>query len=52
MARIAGVNIPDNKHIVIALMSIYGIGKPTSIKLCKMLALNHRLKYHNYLKKN
>lgn len=35
MARIAGVNIPDNKHLVIALTSIYGIGKPTSIKLCK-----------------
>ena len=34
MARIAGVNIPDNKHLVIALTSIYGIGKPTSLKLC------------------
>ena len=37
MARIAGVNIPDNKHIVIALTSIYGIGKSTSIHLCKKL---------------
>lgn len=35
MARIAGVNIADNKHLVIALTSIYGIGKPTSLKLCK-----------------
>ena len=35
MARIAGVNIADNKHVVIALTSIYGIGRPTSIKLCK-----------------
>ena len=26
MARIAGVNIPDNKHTVIALQSIFGIG--------------------------
>ena len=34
MARIAGVNIPDNKHVVIALTSIYGIGRPTSIALC------------------
>jgi small subunit ribosomal protein S13 len=34
MARIAGVNIPDNKHVVIALTAIYGIGKPTSLKLC------------------
>lgn len=35
MARIAGVNIPDNKHVVIALTSIYGIGKPTSEKICE-----------------
>lgn len=35
MARIAGVNIPDNKHAVIALTSIYGIGKSTAIKLCE-----------------
>ncbi len=35
MARIAGVNIPDNKHVVIALMAIHGIGKTTSINLCK-----------------
>ncbi|MEL6711534.1 MAG: 30S ribosomal protein S13, partial [Pseudomonadota bacterium] len=26
MSRIAGVNIPDRKHTVIALRSIYGIG--------------------------
>ena len=32
MARIAGVNIADNKHIVIGLQSIYGIG-PTRAKL-------------------
>ena len=35
MARIAGINIPDNKHVVIALMSIYGVGKTTSKKICK-----------------
>lgn len=34
MARIAGVNIPDHKHVVIALTAIYGIGKTTSLKLC------------------
>jgi small subunit ribosomal protein S13 len=37
MARIAGVNIPDHKHVVIALTAIYGIGKSTSLKLCKDL---------------
>lgn len=34
MARIAGVNIPDNKHVVIALTYIYGVGKQTSINIC------------------
>ncbi|MFY7697653.1 MAG: 30S ribosomal protein S13 [Legionella sp.] len=40
MARIAGVNIADHKHIVIALTSIYGIGRPTSLKLCEQLGIN------------
>jgi len=35
MARIAGVNIPSNKHVVIALTSIYGIGRPTASKICQ-----------------
>lgn len=30
MARIAGINIPDQKHAVIALTSIYGVGKTRS----------------------
>lgn len=34
MARIAGVNIPVNKHIVIALTYIFGIGRPTAQKIC------------------
>lgn len=40
MARIAGVNIADNKHVVIALTSIYGIGRPTSIKLCQQIKVD------------
>lgn len=44
MARIAGVNIPDNKHVVIALTSIYGIGKPTSLKLCQQVGIDPALK--------
>lgn len=39
MARIAGVNIPDNKHIVIALTAIYGIGKTTANALCKAVGV-------------
>ena len=35
MARIAGINIPLNKHIVIALTSIYGIGHSRARKICE-----------------
>ena len=34
MARIAGVNVPDNKHTEIALTSIYGVGRITAKKIC------------------
>jgi small subunit ribosomal protein S13 len=44
MARIAGVNISDHKHVVIALTSIYGIGKTTSNKLCKAVEIDPSLK--------
>ena len=30
MARIAGIDLPKNKHIVIALTYIYGIGRSTA----------------------
>ena len=33
MARIAGVNIPDNKHAVISLTYIFGIGRTTAQKI-------------------
>ena len=35
MARIAGINIPANKHVVIALTSIYGIGRSRASRLCE-----------------
>jgi small subunit ribosomal protein S13 len=35
MARIAGINIPTHKHIVIALTSIFGIGRNTAAKVCE-----------------
>ncbi|MEM7765267.1 MAG: 30S ribosomal protein S13 [Pseudomonadota bacterium] len=34
MARIAGINIPVNKHVVIALTSIYGIGPTRAKQIC------------------
>ncbi len=33
MARIAGVDLPRNKHILIALTYIYGIGQPRSRRI-------------------
>ena len=35
MARIAGINIPVNKHIGIALTYIYGIGRKRALVICK-----------------
>ena len=34
MARIAGVNIPDNKHAVISLTYVYAIGRTTPKQFC------------------
>jgi len=34
MARIAGVNIPDNKHAVISLTYIFGVGRTHAKRLC------------------
>lgn len=34
MSRIAGVNIPPQKHIVIGLQDIYGIGQTRARKIC------------------
>ena len=35
MARIAGINIPANKHVVIALTSIYGVGRSRAAAVCQ-----------------
>ena len=34
MARIAGINLPTNKRVLIALTYIHGIGKVTSKNIC------------------
>ncbi|MGB4192179.1 MAG: 30S ribosomal protein S13 [Rickettsiales bacterium] len=44
MVRVAGVNIPDNKRLVIALTYIYGIGHPTATEICAKLKLSEDLK--------
>ena len=40
MARIAGINIPTNKHIVIGLQSIFGVGQTRSKQICEALKLD------------
>ena len=37
MARIAGVNIPQNKNVHVALTYIHGIGKKYSNEICTKL---------------
>ena len=40
MARIAGVNIPNHQHAVIALTAIYGIGRRRSQEICVAAGIN------------
>src|SRR5574337_1958541 len=47
MARIAGINIPVQKHIVIALTSIYGVGLPTAKKICDAVNIEQSTKVSN-----
>ncbi len=35
MARIAGINIPMNKHVVIGLTAIYGVGRSQARAACE-----------------
>jgi small subunit ribosomal protein S13 len=35
MARIAGINIPMNKHVVIGLTHIYGVGRTRASAVCE-----------------
>ena len=46
MARIAGVNLPNQKRLEIGLTYIYGIGQSTAQKICKALGLDpdHKIK--------
>ena len=44
MARIAGINLPINKHIEIALTSIFGIGRSRSQKICDAAGIERNLR--------
>ncbi len=41
MARIAGVNIPTNKRVIIALTYIHGIGRATAVQIADKLGIAH-----------
>lgn len=47
MIRIAGINLPDEKRIEIALTYIYGIGPSTSKKILSQLGIDKQLRTKN-----
>jgi small subunit ribosomal protein S13 len=40
LARIAGVNLPNQKRLEIGLTYIFGVGQPTAQKICAALGLS------------
>ncbi|MCJ8302545.1 30S ribosomal protein S13 [Shewanella sp.] len=44
MARIAGINIPDQKHTVIALTGIFGIGRTRARAICAATSISEEAK--------
>ena len=50
MARIAGINIPLNKHVVIALTEIYGIGNTRAQQICNSAGVKPETKVKDLAK--
>ena len=46
MARIAGVNVPDNKHAGVSLTSIFGVGRTTALNVCEAAGVNPATRVH------
>lgn len=44
MARIAGIDIPDNKRVVISLTYIYGIGRVSAAKILKQANVSEEVR--------
>ena len=40
LARIAGINLPTNKRVIIALTYIHGIGNTASKKICDAIGID------------
>lgn len=49
MAVVSGVNIPDNKRVEISLMSIYGIGRSSALKIVNKLGLDPSIRVKDLL---
>ena len=47
MARIAGVNIPRNKRVEVALTYIFGIGRTTATQICEALKIDRSKRVHD-----
>ena len=50
MARISWVNLPNGKHVEIALTYIYGIGRAVSNRILEKVWIEKTLKIETYLK--
>ncbi len=46
MARIAGVNIPTQKRVVISLRYIHGIGPVNAVEICKRVGIAEKARVH------
>ena len=44
MARVAGINIPDNKHTEVSLTYVYGIGKTRAKDICQKTGIDPSIK--------
>jgi len=44
MARIAGINIPEHKHVVVALTHIFGVGRSIAEKVCEAAGVEQHIK--------
>lgn len=52
MARIAGVDLPKNKRLVVALTKIYGVGLKTARDICKTTGFKDSLRVHELTNDN
>jgi len=44
MVRVSGVILPPNKHVGIALQSIFGIGRTRALQICKAVGIESSIK--------